>query len=371
MVNMNSFDPAAPADSRHAVRPATDVACGRRRRAAVRVAASALLLAGAWLGGATAQSLPAVGTALSLPQASTAGGAAVVTTPQVRAELVAHAPDGVVAGKPVSLGLLIRHQPQWHTYWKNPGDSGLPTRLDWQLPAGVTAGPIEWPTPHKLPLGPLVNYGYEGELLLPVALTVPAGIDASALEVRLQAEWLVCKDVCIPEQGEFTLRRPVQAATAAHAAAFEAARAARPTTPAGARGEVRVAADALSLRVDGLPAAWRGKPVAFFPETPGVIQNAAVPAARWDGATWVAEVALDPQRSESPTSMPAVFTTPGVAAGVAVEMPVVGAWPAVAAAPPLPAVEPDAGGPAARPLPAPAEPPIGLALAIGWPSRRR
>jgi thiol:disulfide interchange protein DsbD len=129
---------------------------------------------------------------------------------------------------------------------------------------------------------------------------------------------------------------------------------------------VRVAADALSLRVDGLPAAWRGKPVAFFPETPGVIQNAAVPAARWDGATWVAEVALDPQRSESPTSMPAVFTTPGVAAGVAVELPVVGAWPAVAAAPSLPAVEPDAGGPAARPLPAPAEPPIGLALAIGF-----
>ena len=73
----------------------------------------------------------------------------VVTTEQVRAELVAHAPEGIAPGKPLWLGLQIEHQPHWHTYWKNPGDSGLPTTLRWQLPAGVTAGEIAWPTPKQ------------------------------------------------------------------------------------------------------------------------------------------------------------------------------------------------------------------------------
>ncbi|MEO7244637.1 MAG: thioredoxin family protein [Rubrivivax sp.] len=292
----------------------------------------------------------------------------VVTTPQVRAELVAHAPEGVAAGQAVSLGLLIRHQPKWHTYWKNPGDSGLPTLLEWKLPAGVTAGPIEWPTPAKLPVGPLLNYGYEGELLLPVTLTVPAGFAAPTLSVKLHAEWLVCKEVCIPESGDFTLEVPTQAATALHGAAFAAARAAAPTPLPQAHGEARVGEHALTLRVDGLPPAWRGKAVAFFPETPGVIQNAAQPATRWDGATWVAEVALDPQRSESPRALPAVLTTPGAPAGVALTLAVAGAWPAVVAPPALPAVEPAAAATAtpttAMVPPAPAAPPIGFALAL-------
>ncbi|HRC38834.1 MAG TPA: protein-disulfide reductase DsbD family protein, partial [Rubrivivax sp.] len=163
---------------------------------------------------------------LAAPWLAQAAAGAVVTTPQVRAELVAHAPDGVAAGQPLWLGLKIDHQPHWHTYWKNPGDSGLPTTLEWTLPAGVVAGEIEWPTPGKLPIGPLMNYGYEGTLLLPVAVTVPADFKAETLNVKLRAEWLVCKDVCIPEEGEFAIELPARAATAGHAALFAAARAA-------------------------------------------------------------------------------------------------------------------------------------------------
>ncbi len=116
--------------------------------------------------------------ALAAPLLAFAAPAAVVTTPQVRAELVAHAPEGIAAGRPLWLGLKIDHQRHWHTYWKNPGDSGLPTTLTWTLPAGVSAGEIEWPTPSKLPIGPLMNYGYEGTLLLPVAVTVAPGFQA-------------------------------------------------------------------------------------------------------------------------------------------------------------------------------------------------
>ena len=123
---------------------------------------------------------------LALPTWSLA--ASQVTTPQVKAELVAHAPEGVAPGKPVWLGLLIEHQPHWHTYWKNPGDSGLPTTLDWQLPAGLKAGDIQWPTPARLPIGPLMNYGYEGRLLLPVPVQVSQPVAGASASIKLKAD---------------------------------------------------------------------------------------------------------------------------------------------------------------------------------------
>jgi thiol:disulfide interchange protein DsbD len=283
----------------------------------------------------------------------------VVTTPQVRAELVAHAPEGVAPGKPLWLGLKIEHQPHWHTYWKNPGDSGLPTTMEWQLPAGVTAGDIQWPTPKKLPIGPLMNFGYEGTLLLPVTVTVPAGFQGDALDVKLNAEWLVCKDVCIPESGEFTLRLPAQAATGGHAALFASAQAALPQVVAGAKASAAVDGQTLTLKVSSLPAAWQGKELSFFPETAGVIQNAAQVQGRWSGADWSVQVPLDPQRSASPQAMPAVLVAAGERAGVLVQVQVTGNWPAAAAAPAaLPALT------SAAPVPAPPATSLGLALLL-------
>ena len=280
----------------------------------------------------------------------------VVTTPQVRAELVAHAPEGVAPGKPLWLGLKIEHQPHWHTYWKNPGDSGLPTTLEWQWPAGVKAGDIEWPTPSKLPIGPLLNYGYEGTLLLPVAVAIPAGFMAETLDVKLHAEWLVCKDICIPESGDFTLQVPTQAATAGHGALFAAARAALPQPLAGAQATASVEAGALVLRVAGLPAAWQGQALGLFPETTGVINNAAPAVARWSGGDWSARVPLDPQRSASPAMLPVVLTAPGQPAGLLVQVAVNGTWPAAAAAP-------AALPPLVNSVPVPAPPPV---ASLGW-----
>ncbi len=276
---------------------------------------------------------------LTLPMWVLAAPSAAVTTPQVRAELVAHAPDGVAAGKPLWLGLKIEHQPHWHTYWKNPGDSGLPTTLQWTLPAGVSAGDIQWPTPGRLAIGPLMNYGYEGTLLLPVAITVPATFKGETLDVKLHAEWLVCKDVCIPESGDFVLQVPAQAATAGHATLFAAARAALPQAVAGAAATAAVQGSELVVRVTGLPAAWQGKALGFLPETAGVINNAAVPQSTWADGTWTARVALDPQRSESPSTMALVLTSAGQAAGLSVQAAVTTPWPAAAPPPaPLPSL---------------------------------
>lgn len=128
-----------------------------------------------------------------------ATASAEVSTERVRAELLAWAPDGVEPGKPVWVGLQLTHAPEWHTYWKNSGDSGLPTDLAWTLPAGLSAGEIAWPTPKKIPIGTLANYGYEDTVLLPVPLTVAPDFKATQLDIRLKAAWLVCKKECIPE----------------------------------------------------------------------------------------------------------------------------------------------------------------------------
>ncbi|MDE2564218.1 MAG: protein-disulfide reductase, partial [Burkholderiales bacterium] len=268
-----------------------------------------------------AGALPARAAELPGPPAG-----ALVTTAQVRAELVAQAPEGVVAGQPMWLGLLIRHQPGWHTYWKNPGDSGLPTTLQWTLPRGFAAGAIEWPTPQRLPVGPLLNYGYEGTLLLPVPVTVPAGFQGAALPVKLHAEWLVCKDVCIPQSGDFALSVPAQAATAGQAALFEQARRALPRPLPGVQARAGFEDGRLVLHVAGLPAAWQGRSLQLFPETPGLIDNAAAVAAGWEAGTWTARIALDAQRTAAPTALPLVLVAAGEPAGAEVQAAVTAPW---------------------------------------------
>lgn len=274
---------------------------------------------------------------------------AVVTTPHVRAELVAHAPDGVAPGAPVWLGLRITHQPEWHTYWKNAGDSGLPTELAWTLPAGVSAGEIAWPVPRKIPIGTLANYGYEGTVLLPVPLEVAStfqpplalGNSPAALDVRLKASWLVCRKECIPEEGEFSLSLPLAGSTALHKADFDAARAAEPQ-PLAKPGSVEVSGNALQVRLEGLPAAAQGKTLEFFPETPELIHTAAVSGKDWTqrweaGGVWTARVPLAEQRSASPTTLPLVVALaeadrqPGHPVAWRAEAPVGGSWPAAAA----------------------------------------
>ena len=261
-----------------------------------------------------------------------------VVTPQVKAELVAHAPEGVAPGKPLWLGLLIQHQPHWHPYWKNPGDSGLPTTLEWQLPSYAKAGDIAWPTPHKLPIGPLMNFGYDGTVLLPVPVQLTQAPGAGTLAIRLKADWLVCKDVCIPESGEFTLDVPIQAATAGHATLFAAARAALPQPVPAATARARVEGTNLEVEITGLPAAWRGRPIDFMPEIPGVILNTTKPGAAWDGDRWTARLPLDAQRSDSPTTLPAVLISEGLTAGLQMQVAVTTPWPATAPPPAPPAL---------------------------------
>jgi len=273
--------------------------------------------------------------ACALPLAALAEGKAVVTTDRVRAELLAHAPEGLQPGKPVWLGLQLAHIPKWHTYWKNSGDSGLPTQLQWQLPAGWTAGEIAWPVPKKIPIGNLANYGYEGTVLLPVPVTVSPDFRPPVFgesEVKLKANWLVCEKECIPEEGEFTLKVAARGSTALHAAAFDQAFAAQPKPLAGP-SEVRIAGDRLQVSVPGLPAAVRGKTLEFFPETGEVIETGAPWSQAWKGGVWTASVPLSAQRAQGPATIPIVVAWSNE--GWRTEAKVLGVWPQVAALPGL------------------------------------
>ena len=249
----------------------------------------------------------------------------VITTDQVRAELMAWAPDGVGPGKQVWVGLQIAHQPEWHTYWKNPGDSGLRTELDWQLPAGITAGDIAWPTPVKIPIGTLANYGFENTVLLPVPLTVATNFDATQLDIKLKAAWLVCKKECIPQEGDFTLSVPVKSSTAISGQLFQAAFDAAPKPLVAGASQILVSGNAINVSLIGLPAALGGKMLAFFPETGGVTEPAAQWTQSWQGSAWTARIPLSGQRTESPETMPVVVAFGNTS--YRLEVPVKGDWP--------------------------------------------
>jgi thiol:disulfide interchange protein DsbD len=130
-------------------------------------------------------------------------------TEQVRLNLLAEH-GAAIPGTTLWLGLRFELTPHWHIYWRNPGDSGEAPRVDWQLPVGWRAGDIQWPTPQRIPVGPLVNYGYEDSVTLVVPIAVPpeqvAGVP---VDISADVNWLVCREECIPQDARLQITLPV------------------------------------------------------------------------------------------------------------------------------------------------------------------
>ncbi len=264
-------------------------------------------------------------------------------TPHVQAQLVLHTPEGIAPGTPVQLGLLLRHQPQWHTYWKNAGDSGLPTTLDWQLPTGLTAADIAWPTPEQIRVGDLLNYGYAGQVLLPIPITVTddfAPDSQGMVRIGLHASWLVCKVECIPEDVTLALHVPAAQSHAAFASEFEAASASQPSDLADFSAQFTVADDGehLRLQVRGLPADVHGQALDFYPEDADTFRHADVLRSSteqgWDGDTWQAlQLPLSDMRGATPQALSFVLTPSGARSPAwRLTAPIHGQWQAAALA---------------------------------------
>jgi thiol:disulfide interchange protein DsbD len=226
-------------------------------------------------------------------------------TEHVKARLVSSQAT-VAPGQRFTVALEQDIKAHWHTYWLNPGDSGQATTIEW---TGAAAGPIQWPTPAVQPIGPLVNYGYEGRVALLVDITVPADARPGArFQPQAEVRWLVCKDVCIPEQVSLGLDLPVAAAGQAgpDAALFDDWRRAIPQ-PAPFAVQLKPAAQGVQLSgpTAGVTKAY------FFADTWGAVAHSAPQPLQAGADGWALELPAgdEPLAAGKPLSGVIVLTT--------------------------------------------------------------
>jgi thiol:disulfide interchange protein DsbD len=180
------------------------------------------------------------------------------------------------------VGLYFQLEPGWHIYWTNPGDSGEPPRVKWNLPAGFLAGPLLWPIPRRIEDHSLIDYGYQNDVLLPVEIQLPARL-GSGSDVQLNAtvNWLVCRDICVPGRADLALTLPVKKETPAPPkpmpSLFARARADLPR-PAPKSWKVTANLDN-HLFVLNVDTGKREAGATFFPLQPNQVENAAMQKA--------------------------------------------------------------------------------------------
>jgi thiol:disulfide interchange protein len=208
------------------------------------------------------------------------GGPGPVKATHLTAEMVSLAP-AVAPGGSVEVGLVMSLEEHWHVYWINAGDSGEPPAIKWTLPAGVTAGPIQFPVPTRLPLGPLMDFGYEDEVAFPVKITVAPGVAPGPIHLDARITWLVCREVCIPGKAHMGLDLKVDPAAAPEqqlGALGEFLKAVPAPLPAEYKATVTGGKSEFVLTIAGSPADTpKVTPgdVEFYPYDPDLIVNAA------------------------------------------------------------------------------------------------
>jgi thiol:disulfide interchange protein len=195
-------------------------------------------------------------------------------------------PAQIYPGQSFKAGLYFKLQPGWHVYWLNAGDSGQPPSVDWQLPIGISAGALQFPAPRRLPLGPLMDYGYENEVLFPLAIQVATDFRPTTPSVSLggTVKWLVCREVCIPGSAELSVGRPALGAAPAHPTTTDdaplVARFANSVPPAlPASGQARFSSSGTHL-VLAVTTGRKESSAQFFPADQNLIANAAPQVAQ-------------------------------------------------------------------------------------------
>jgi len=198
-------------------------------------------------------------------------------TEQVTAQLVASV-DAVHPGDEILVGVHQRIIPHWHTYWRNPGDSGLATTIDYTLPTGAKAGKIQWPTPSRIKLGPVTSYGYENEVTLLTKIKVPQdSVAGSVFPIKAKVKWLVCEETCIPQKVDLALDLPVVLPGADAGAGSPLIELARASLPVVSPWPISLAygKDVLSLKITDAKQFSAIKKIWFYPEEWGKVVHGA------------------------------------------------------------------------------------------------
>jgi thiol:disulfide interchange protein len=235
--------------------------------------------------------------------------------PHVHVQLVAPE-DEIYPGGDNQIGLYFKLEPGWHVYWKNAGDAGGPPRIRWTLPDGVTAGPTQFPAPKRLPLGPLMDFGYEGEVLYPIKFEVAPTAKTGKAVLDANVDWLVCREVCIPGKAELKLTlqlsasKPVVLSGSGEDAALMKRLASTLPKPLPANVKVAFQPTRDGFRL-GIETGKRETSALFFPADPDTIANAApqktIPTPR--GA--VVEIKKDASLAANPKQLNGVLEFSG------------------------------------------------------------
>jgi len=214
-------------------------------------------------------------------------------------------------GEPFWVALRLRMTEGWHTYWRNPGDSGLATMIAWDLPDGYSAGPIHWPRPDVFRIGPIANYGYTGEVWLLTEITPSDRADDGGPAVlRADAQWLACEEICVPERADLELPLPVADAAILASACksdFARARAALPEPGTGGavffanNAKIRFAFTMPGLASRPLADAW------LFPAEYGVIDHGAPQRISVEGEALMLTAVRDTSAQGLPDSFAGVL----------------------------------------------------------------
>lgn len=214
-------------------------------------------------------------------------------------------------GRPFTVAVHMTMAPSWHTYWKNPGDSGMPSKVTWTLPDGFKAGELQWPAPKRSVDSGLALYGYEGEATFLAEVTPPPTLGPGRFSINAEARWLECRDICIPGKAQLGLALPSQPGGGAapldpgETALFASARKAMPVSAASVRATQAIQNGRLILTLRG--GAALGEPFEFFPETPGLIEAAAPQVAARSGQGWAISMTMAANAPPPPPTIEGVL----------------------------------------------------------------
>lgn len=217
-------------------------------------------------------------------------------------------------GKAFTVALQMKMAPLWHTYWKNPGDAGMPTRVVWTLPDGFKASELQWPIPARAVNGSLALYGYERQATLLTEITPGPDLPKGRFTVGAKVSWLECKDICIPGKASLELTLPAApgpgrtALDPASRALFAAARSSLPRAAASLGASHSVEGGRIILRIAG-PARGLGSPLEFFPETAGLIEAAEPQSVARAGAGWTISMKRAPKAPLAEAALRGVLVT--------------------------------------------------------------
>ncbi len=227
----------------------------------------------------------------------------------IAAKLVAES-DAPAAGSDVTLAFVMTPARGWHGYWKNPGDAGSETQVEWSLPAGAKAGPLLYPVPHRLMISGIMNYVYEGPYAQLVTLSVPAGLaPGTPLPIRARLQYLACTDeICVPEQADVALDIKVGSGAPARTAEFDRYRAALPK-PLGSQALFESGGGRFRLAVP-IPSALSVSEAYFFPLTDGALTYSAPQRVTRTGDYLIVEAAA-PEGVPAPAAVEGVLALDG------------------------------------------------------------